>query len=109
MEDRRFKRIDFKLNAEVTLGGKSYKGSMENLSEGGLFEIVFSEVDLTDFTNGAPVGVKFHIPSEEIIDLHCKIVWLRVGPEQIVGLKYNMGLEIITPSPEYKEFFKTLV
>ncbi len=109
MEDRRFKRIDFKLNAEINLSGKRYKGSIENLSEGGLFEIFFSEEALKNLTTGASLGVKFQIPSEDIIDLHCKIVWLRVGPEQIVGLRYYMGLEIIYPSLEYKEFFKTLV
>ena len=109
MEDRRFKRIDFKLNAEINLSGKRYKGSIENLSEGGLFEIFFSDAYLTDLTTGASLGVKFQIPSEEIIDLHCKIVWLRVGPDEIVGLRYYMGLEIINPSTEYKEFFKTMV
>ena len=109
MEDRRFKRIGFKLNAEINLSGKRYKGSIENLSEGGLFEIIFSEADLTDLATGASLGVKFEIPSEEIIDLHCKIVWIRVGPEQIVGLRYYIGLEIINPSPEYKEFIKTRV
>ena len=71
MERRHFKRIDTKISAEVTIDSKYYEGSIENLSEEGLLEIVFLEVEVTDFTPEKILGVKFHKPSPGGLDLQC--------------------------------------
>jgi hypothetical protein len=106
--NRCFKRIDTKMSAEVTIDGKYYKGSIENVSEEGLFEIVFSEVEITGFTPKKTLTVKFHIPYGEDLDLKCQIVWLRLNRDNPARLKYCMGMEIISPPESYIKFVKTL-
>ncbi len=108
MERRRFKRVNFTLHAEIVLKDNNYKGIIENLSEKGLFKIVIIEKDLTDFVPGATPEVKFQIPSGDTLNLNCNIVWVRIDKEPDGGLRYNMGLEIISPPPEYIEFVGTL-
>jgi len=109
MERRCFKRIDTKIRAEVTIDSKYYKGSIENISEEGLFEIVFVEVEVSDFTPEKILGVKFHNPSGENLDLKCKIVWLRLNRDNPARLKYCMGMEIISPPESYKKFVTALL
>jgi hypothetical protein len=108
MERRRFKRIDTKISAQVTIDSKYYEGTIENLSEEGLFEIVFIEVKVKDFTPEKILGVKFSKPSGEELDLQCKIVWFRLNKDDLDRLKYCMGMEIISLPSSYKKFVKTL-
>lgn len=108
MERSHFKRVDTKMSAEVTIDSKYYEGSIENLSEEALFEIVFLEVEVTDFTPEKILGVKFHKPSGEDLDLQCKIVWLRLNRDNLGRLRYCMGMEIISSPASYKEFVKNL-
>ena len=108
MEKRRFKRIDSKIRAEVTIDSKFYEGTIDNLSEEGLFEIVFIELEVSDFTPDKILGVKFNKPSGEDLDLQCKIVWLRLNKDNLGNLMYCMGMEIISPPASYKKFVKTL-
>lgn len=108
MEKRRFKRINFQLNAEVTLNGKSYKGFVENLSEKGLFKIIDIEDDLTNIVPGSTLEVKLYLPSGKKLNLECNIVWAQIDTKLPRVSKYNMGLEILSPPPEYTEFIGTL-
>jgi len=108
MERRLFKRIDTKISAEVKIDGKFHEGSIENISEEGLFEIVFVEVEVSGFIPEKILGVKFHNPSGEDLDLKCKIVWLRLNGDNPARLRYCMGMEIISPPASYKKFVKTL-
>jgi hypothetical protein len=108
MEKRRFKRINCKLNAEVTLNGKSYNVVVENLSEKGLYKTVVIEEELTDIVPGATLEVNLRLPSGKKINLPCNIVWVRIDTKPPGGSKFNMGLEIISPPLEYIEFVRTL-
>jgi hypothetical protein len=107
-ENRSFKRVDSNINAEVTIDSKYYEGSIENLSEEGLFEIFFSVVEVTDFTPKKILKVKFHKPSGEDLDLKCKVVWLRLNRDNLARLEYRIGMEIISPPVTYKKYVKTL-
>ena len=108
LERIRSKKIDNMINAEVKIDGKYYEGSIDNLSEEGLFEIVFTDIEKTDFTLKKNFRVKFHRPSEEDFDLKCQIIWLRLNRDNPARLKYCMGMEIISPPESYKKYVKTL-
>jgi hypothetical protein len=108
MEKRRFKRIDNKTRAELTIDGKNYEGSIENLSEEGLFEIAFVDVEVSDFVPEKIFGGKFHKPSGEELNLQGKIVWLLLNRNNPDRLTYCMGMEIISPPVSYKEFVYNL-
>ncbi len=108
MERIRFKRIDTKIRADVTTDSKFHEGSIENISEEGLFEIVFPEIEVTDFTPKKFLGVKFHQPSGDDLNLKCQIVWLILNGDNPAKFKYCMGMEVISPLERYKKFVKTL-
>jgi hypothetical protein len=57
------KKMDIEISAEVSIDGKYYEGSIETLSEEGLFEIVFVEVEVSDFNPNNILVVKFNKPS----------------------------------------------
>jgi len=102
------KRIDAKISAELSIDGKYYEGSIDNLSEEGLFEIVLTDIENTDFTLKKNIRVKFHRPSGEDLDLKCQIIWLRLNRDNPARLKCCMGMEIILPPESYKKYVKTL-
>jgi hypothetical protein len=115
MEKRRSKRKIVALKAEIVSGGKSYAGVIENLSEDGIYIITTPSKSSIDFALGTTVELKFQPPSEpkdilrssgETINLHCKVIWSYKTPPH--GLTHSIGMEIINPSPEYKELLKTL-
>jgi len=108
MERSSFKRIDAKISAEITIDSKYYEGSIENISEEGLFEIVFPDIEVTDFTPKKILRVKFHRPSGEDLDLKCQIIWLRLNRDNPARLKYCIGMEIISPPESYKKYIKSL-
>ena len=100
------KRIDAKISAELSIDGKYYEGSIDNLSEEGLFEIVLTDIENTDFTLKKNIRVKFHRPSGEDLDLKCQIIWLRLNRDNHARLKCCMGMEIISPPESYKSTSK---
>jgi hypothetical protein len=109
IEKRRYKRINFRLEAEVTYSNKRYNGFIENFSESGIFKIVFPDESIQEFMPGALLGVNFQMPSGEKLSLNCIIKWLRIKTDSPFALKYNMGMEIIDPPQEYKSFIQTLL
>jgi len=128
------KRITVNLDAEIILGGKSYSGVVENLSEFGakwykfvrateepseygIYTGTTPSKTIIDFTPGTPLKLKFKLPSGEKLNLRCEIRWSYQTPhDEFTNSpsidpppKYTAaGMEIIDPPPKYKEFFKTL-
>jgi c-di-GMP-binding flagellar brake protein YcgR len=49
IDKRRYKRIDLQLKADVTCNTKNYKAVIENVSETGIFKIVFPEKSVINF------------------------------------------------------------
>jgi hypothetical protein len=109
IDKRRHKRIDYKLKADVTCDAKHYKAMIENVSETGIFKIVFPEKSVIDFYPGEDLEINFTLPSGEEFNLDGKIKWVRIKRENPLFLKYHMGVQIIEPSPEYKEFVNDLL
>lgn len=103
---KQHKRITVHLEAEIIIGGKSYAGVIENMSECGIC-ISTSLSEIVMIIPETTLEVKFKSTGEEI-NLQCKAVWVLIKKIPS-GLRYKMGLGIIeSPFPEYKEFIKTL-
>ncbi len=105
MERRRSKRIFASFNTELTSGGKSYTGIIENLSENGVG--VYMETAPTkntiDCTPGTTLQLKFQPISGETLYLHCKVKWSHKTPPH--GLTNSIGMEIIEPPWDRSDYF----
>jgi hypothetical protein len=109
IEKRHHRRINYKLKADVCYDSKHSDAMIENFSETGIFKIVFPEKSLINFYPGETIRVIFQIPSGQKLNLECEIKWIRIQRGAPLFLKYNMGVQIIKPSPEYEEFVKDLL
>ncbi len=109
VERRKFRRVDFRVKAEIVYGGVSYTGFIENFSETGIFKIVFPEEKVIDLIPGTMLQIKFQTPSENDISLNCEVKWLRINTDSPFVLKYNMGMSIINPPRKYREFISRLL
>ncbi|MBI4825228.1 MAG: PilZ domain-containing protein [Nitrospirae bacterium] len=107
-ENRRSKRVNLSLFAELTLAEKSLNGFIENISEHGIMQRVFSDVEVHGFTPGNDVNVNFMLPSDDTIDLKCSIKWLNMNSQQFSEIIYNVGMEIIEPPNAYLKFVHDL-
>ncbi len=127
------KKITISIDAKLISGKKVYDGFIENISEHGIRWYHYSGT-IEDFSEGkiyiktAPakigldcnpgtiIDLEIQIPSGEIINLQCKVVWSKTQhhtPEKSAHLdkpkKYTkIGMEIVDPPQQYKKFFKTL-
>jgi hypothetical protein len=81
---------------------------IENVSESGIFKVVFPGKSVIDFFPGEILEVGFILPSGLELNLKCKIKWACMKKETPLFLKYHMGIQVIQPSPEYKEFVESL-
>jgi len=106
MEKRSARRHGVGFKAELLYGGKSYAGLVENISENGLYAIAYPLDTAIDFHSGTELEMKFQLTSGEIVNLPCEVKWSYKTP--LHGLTFSIGTEIIEPSPEYKEYLKSL-
>lgn len=109
LEKRRHIRVDYRVNAEITYNDKCYKGNIENISESGIFKVAFPEKEIVDLMPGSPLTVKFRGSSGEDFNLNCRIKWLRIYTVSPFALKYNLGIEIVNPPQEYRDFVEQLI
>ncbi|TNF55405.1 PilZ domain-containing protein [bacterium] len=109
IDRRRHRRMNCKIKAEVTYGTKNFSGMIENLSRSGIFKVVFPEKSVIDFFPGKVVGVNFHIPSGQMLNLECEIKWIRIKKGSPLFLKYHMGVQVINPPQGYTGFIQGLM
>ena len=111
MEKGRPKRIVMGLQAELVVGHKkNFIGIVTNLSENGFglhVETSPSE-DALNFSPGTTLEVNFQPRSGEIINLRCELKWLHVYKNPPHGFTNCIGMEIIDPPSNYKEFVNSL-
>lgn len=106
MEIQRRKRIPVNFQTELIVKDKSYTGVVENVSECGTC-ISTSLSELAIIIPGERLEMKFTSADNEI-NLQCTVIWVLMNKIS-GGLRYKIGMEITeAPSPEYKEFLKTL-
>jgi hypothetical protein len=106
MEARRHKRLIVTLPAEITADDTHIAGSIENLSDEGLYMVTAPSKASLNFKSEAPVELSITFPSGEKIHLTCKVKWSYPTPPH--GYTNSLGLEIIENSAAYKEALQTL-
>ena len=96
-----------RLKAVLTFESISYVGMIENISEHGLYMISLPIKHQIDFRPGSIHEMKLRtLPGKSVI-LHCNVQWAYKTPPY--GLTNSVGMEILNPSPAYREFLGTLV
>lgn len=109
IEKRQQRRINFKLNAEVTYNSKRAHGVVKNFSETGMCKVIFSEKGVINFYPGEMIVICITIPSGQEVQLECEIKWVRVQKGSPLFLKYSVGAKILNPPPAYTEFIQVLL
>lgn len=105
MEQRRFKRIPLILDAKIISNDGSYEGYTENVSIEGLKYLITSVVTVSKyFIPGNKIALAFKLPNGETLDLTCEIIWVSETPDS--HKKICVGMKIIDPPREYKEFLE---
>ncbi len=108
-EKRRSKRKNVDIKGEIVLDDFVSAGTIENISEKGIYMETSSEDPLSSsvrFTPGIELRVHFQGPSGETLKLHCKVKWsYKTEPH---GLTEKTGMEVIFPPPGFLELYNEL-
>lgn len=105
MERRRAKRSSVNLKAERISCTKNCSVFIENLSENGISMITAPSKN-NAYVSGSEVDLKLKLSGGETIKLKCNVKWSYDNSSE--DLTNSVGLEIIDPPAEYKNFLKTL-
>jgi hypothetical protein len=108
MEGRLSKRVDVKIKADFILGGKTYYGSIKNVSESGLGYLITSSLLDTELSSPMKsIEICFQAPSGQTYNLSCRTVWFsKTLPH---GNTLVLGMKIIDPPKSYKEWIKQIM
>ena len=107
MDKRSSKRIPVRLEAYIFSGDKTYVGFIDNVSEGGFQYLIVTTIQAPkDFKPDNIIQLYFQIPSGETLKLFCKVKWYL--KKSSANKPATLGIEIIDPSPKFKEFIRTL-
>ena len=107
MDKRRLQRLRVNLKAERISGRGNHTVFIENISEQGILILIPHSSEIKKFRPGTGIDLKFKLNSGKAISLNCKVRWSypKTPPE---GLTDSIGLEIIEPPDEYRNFVKAL-
>jgi len=107
MDKRITKRIPVRLEAYIFSGDKTYVGFIDNVSEGGFQYLLVTTIQAPkDFRPEKILQLYFQLPSGETLKLFCKVKWYLKSSTD--SKPATLGIEIIDPTPKFKEFIKTL-
>jgi len=107
-EKRRAARIVENLDAEITSGGKTYKGIIMNFSEAGLYMVTAAADDSVDITPLSLIELRSELSSGEKITLNCEVKWFQ-RKMSLYGISFSMGMEILKPPKEYVNFVEKMI
>ncbi len=108
VEKRLSERKTFCVDAEVITSGILFPVSLENISRNGLRMVAPTDEVIEDFIPGATIGINFKTSDGDWISRQCKIRWLRIDTEPLVGLIYKIGLQLIAPLYQFNEVYTSL-
>ena len=106
MERRRSKRLSVDLKAERLSCSNNCSVFIENLSESGIQMISAPAKNPDLFVPGAAVELKLKTASGETLKLQCNVKWAYDNSDE--DMTNSVGLEIIDPPSEYRDFIKNL-
>lgn len=101
-------RIPVYIKTELISDKKSYAGIIGNLSGDGAFVETVPTRTVTPFIPGKTLVLKFKESSGISMKLNCEIIWLYTKKVQLAGFANSMGMKIISPTPKYKKYLKSL-
>lgn len=105
MERRHAKRVTVNIKAERISCTNNCSVFIENLSESGIY-MTTAPARSSEYVPGTELDLELELNSGKIINLNCHVKWaLDNSPEALTN---SVGLEIIDPPSEYKEFIKSL-
>jgi len=87
-------------------GFYAYAGMIADLSEGGMKLVMPADNDLT-VNKDSQYDIGFQLPTGKRVSLHCEVKW-QDYKNAFYGLSHCIGLEILAPPPDYKEYFKSI-
>lgn len=105
-EKRIHERIIVRIKAVLTFENISYVGMIENISEYGFYMISLPLKHRVEFRIGSLHEMKLRILPGKSVNMHCKVQWAYRTPPY--GLTHSVGMEILDPSPAYRQFLSTL-
>ena len=105
MERRGANRLVVNLKAERLSCTKNCSVFIENLSDTGIYMITAPSKS-KDYEPGRKLLLKLELASGKTLNLQCNVKWsYDNSPEDLTN---SVGLEILNPPEEYKNFIKTL-
>ena len=107
MDNRRCKRKIDNLEAEIVTDEICYSGIILNLSEKGLYMVTATKYSVDDIKPSKVLKMKCRLPSGGLLNMNCEVKWFRTKNSPY-GISFSMGMEIIDPPVQYREFLKTL-
>jgi len=104
MERRRARRVTINLKAERISCINDCSVFIENISETGIYIITAPEKK-SNYVPGTEMDLELELSTGKTINLNCNVKWAENSTD---NKSKSVGLEIINPPSEYKEFLKTL-
>lgn len=107
-ERRKSKRIPCRAKASIIhSGGKSYSGSIQNISEEGVEYLLTSLPDVSsDFVPDKAIDLVLKDSSGKEYKLNCEVKWYLRGKGSDKSL--TLGIKITDPPPKYTELIDSL-
>ena len=105
MERRRARRLTVNLKAERISCTKNCSVFIENLSETGI-SMITTPSNRNVYEPGLGINIKLKLSTGDTIKLNCNVKWYYDNSSE--DMTNSVGLEIVDPPVEYKEFLKTL-
>ncbi len=107
MERRRHKRIYVHLKATITVDDQTYEGYVENISEIGIGYLMSSPGRFKDdYLSNKSIELTMQMEPGQTIVLNCVAAWAKKG--LVSGKTVGVGMNIIDPPPEYKDWVKNI-
>jgi hypothetical protein len=106
MMGRLSERVLKEFKAQLILNKERYDVVIENFADNGMKVRTEATNNNVNFLPDEIVDLEFEIPSGEMLNLNCKLIWSsKMSPD---SLMQDIGLKINETSPMYEEFFKSL-
>ncbi len=104
MERRRTNRRTVNLKAERISCTENCSVFIENISETGIYMITTPGMN-HEFEPGKEIDLELELSTGKVINLSCNIKWAFDGISD--DQTNSVGLEIVNPPEEYRQFLKT--
>jgi len=105
MERRRHKRIYVHLKAVIMVDDQTYDGYIENISESGIGYLMSTPGRFKDdYLSNKRIELNVQMQPGKTIVLHCVGTWSKKGLGS--GKTVGLGMNIIDPPPEYKDWIR---